>query len=291
MSAAFWVQIVVNGLLLGGVYALSALAFSIEWGVLNIVNLAHGAFIMLGAYLSWMLFVSPLHIDPFVSIPVNFAVFAGLGFVMQRYVINRVMRGQFFLSLLLTFGIQYILTNIGILFWTADPRAVTPGYSGLSLSVGTLTIPYVRLAMLVVALALTAALVWFMTRTRLGRAIDATGMNLDAASLMGVRLPVIFALTMALGSGLAGIAGAVYSVNFPFTPQIGADLTLKAAVVTCLGGLGTAYGPLLGGLALGMVESVASVVIGSGAVDATSFVILVLILVIRPSGISGRVTA
>jgi len=288
---AFWTQIVVNGLLLGGVYALSALAFSIEWGVLNIVNLSHGAFIMLGAYLTWMLFESPARLDPFLSIPINFAVFAALGFLMQRYVINRVMRGQFFLSLLLTFGIQYILTNLGILAWTADPRAVAPAYGGLSLSLGALTIPYVRLAMLAVALVLTAALVWFMTRTRLGRAINATGMDLNAASLMGVRLPVIFAITMALGSGLAGVAGALYSVNFPFTPQIGTDLTLKAAVVTCLGGLGNAYGPLLGGLVLGMVESVASVVIGSGAVDATSFVILVLILVIRPRGLSGRVTA
>jgi branched-chain amino acid transport system permease protein len=284
----FWLQIVINGLLLGGVYALSALAFSLEWGTLNIVNLAHGSFIMLGAYLSWTLFVSRLHLDPLLSVPVNFATLFILGYAMQRYVINRVMRGQFFLTLLLTFGIDYILSNAGILAWTTDPRTVIPSYGSTSIVIGALAIPYVRLIVFVVALALTAALAAFMSRTRVGRAINATGMDLDAASLMGVRLPAIFALTMGIGSGLAGVAGALYSLNFPFTPQIGGDLTLNAFVVTCLGGLGNTYGPLLGGLVLGVVESVATVTIGSGAVDAVAFVILVLILVLRPHGLGGR---
>ncbi|HXX37837.1 MAG TPA: branched-chain amino acid ABC transporter permease [bacterium] len=287
----FWLQIVVNGLLLGGVYALSALAFSLEWGILNIVNLAHGSFIMLGAYVTWMLFTSPLHLDPFASVPIDFAALAGLGFVMQRFLLNRVMRGEFFLTLLLTFGIDQVLVNVGILLWTADPRAVAPSYSSVSLAVGALTIPYTRLAVLIVALAITVVLARFMHHSRLGRAINATGMDLDAANLMGVRLPFVFALTMGLGCGLAGIAGALYSLNFPFSPQIGGDLTLRAFVVTCLGGLGNMYGPLLGGLALGMVESVATVVAGSGAVDATAFVILVLILALRPRGLSGRAAA
>lgn len=287
----FWLQIVANGLLLGGVYALSAVAFSLEWGVLNIVNLAHGSFIMLGAYLTWMLFTSPLRVDPLLSAPVDFALLGGLGFLMQRLLLNRVMRGQFFLTLLLTFGIDQVLVNTGILLWTADPRAVTPAYSSRSLALGALTIPYTRLAVLAVSVGITVALASFMRHTRLGRAINATGMDLDAASLMGVRLPVVFALTMGLGCGLAGLAGAFYSLNFPFSPQIGGDLTLRAFVVTCLGGLGNMYGPLLGGLALGMVESVASVVVGSGAVDATAFVILVLILALRPQGLGGRAVA
>jgi len=286
-----WPQIVINGLLLGGVYALSALAFSLEWGILNIVNLAHGSFIMLGAYITWMLLTSPLHLDPLLSIPIDFAVLAVLGFLMQRYLLNRVMRGQFFLTLLLTFGIDYVLVNIGILLWTADPRAVITSYSATSLAIGALTIPYTRVAVLAAALVMTVALARFMHHTRLGRAINATGMDLDAASLMGVRLPIVFALTMGLGCGLAGVAGALYSVNFPFSPQIGGGLTLRAFVVTCLGGLGNIYGPLLGGLVLGMVESVASVVIGSGAVDAAAFIMLVFILALSPRGLGGRVTA
>ena len=288
---SIWPQIVVNGLLLGGVYALSALAFSLEWGILNIVNLAHGSFIMLGAYITWMLLTSPLHLDPLLSIPIDFAALAALGFLMQRYLLNRVMRGQFFLTLLLTFGIDYVIVNVGILLWTADPRAVIAPYSAANVSIGAVTIPYTRLAVLAAALVMTAALARFMHHTRTGRAINATGMDLDAASLMGVRLPLVFALTMGLGCGLAGIAGALYSINFPFSPQIGGSLTLRAFVVTCLGGLGNVYGPLLGGLVLGMVESVASVVVGSGAVDAAAFVMLVLILALRPRGLGGRVTA
>ena len=286
-----WPQIIINGLLLGGVYALSALAFSLEWGILNIVNLAHGSFIMLGAYITWMLLTSPLHLDPLLSIPIDFAVLAVLGFLMQRYLLNRVMRGPFFLTLLLTFGIDYILVNIGILLWTADPQSFSVSYSAISLAIGALTIPYTRIAVVAAAVVLTVALARFMHRTRLGRAINATGMDLDAASLMGVRLPIVFALTMGLGCGLAGVAGALYSINFPFDPQIGGSLTLRAFVVTCLGGLGNVYGPLVGGLVLGMVESVASVLIGSGAVDAAAFVMLVLILALRPRGIGGRVTA
>ena len=145
---SIWPQIVVNGLLLGGVYALSALAFSLEWGILNIVNLAHGSFIMLGAYITWMLLTSPLHLDPLLSIPVDFAVLAALGFLMQRYLLNRVMRGQFFLTLLLTFGIDYVIVNVGILLWTADPRAVIAPYSAANVSIGAVTIPYTRLAVL-----------------------------------------------------------------------------------------------------------------------------------------------
>jgi branched-chain amino acid transport system permease protein len=287
----FWAQILINGLLLGGVYALSSLAFSLEWGVLNIVNLAHGSFIMLGAYLTWLLFTSRLHLDPFLTIPLDFAAMFVLGYLMQRFIINRVMRAEFFLTLLLTFGIDYIISNVGILIWSANPRGVSPAYGGASIAVGGVTIPFVRLAVFVLALALTLALVWFMNRTRTGRAINATGMDLDAASLTGVRLPRIFALTMGLGCGLAGVAGAMYSLNFPFTPQIGGDLTLKAFVVTCLGGLGNMYGPLVGGIVLAMVEAVSTVVFGSGIVDAVAFVLLVLILVLRPTGLGGRVTA
>lgn len=288
---AFWSQIMVNGLLLGGVYALSSLPFSLEWGVLNIVNLAHGSFIMLGAYITWMLFRSVIHMDPFVSIPVDFVAMFIVGYLMQRYIINRVMRGLFFLTLLLTFGIDYLLSNLGIVFWSADPRAVSPAYSGSSLILGPVSVPYARLADLVLAIILTIGLVWFMRRTRIGRAIDATGMDLDAASLMGVRLPSTFALTMGLGCGLAGVAGAMYSINFPFTPQVGAEITLTAFVVTCLGGLGNMYGALLGGLVLGVVESAASVIFGSGSVDAVAFIILVLILVLRPQGLGGRASA
>jgi branched-chain amino acid transport system permease protein len=273
------------------VYALSALAFSLEWGVLNIVNLAHGSFIMLGAYFTWMLFNGGLHLDPFLSVPVDFAAMFVMGYLMQRHVINRVMRGQFFLTLLLTFGIDFLISNVGLLVWSADPRGITPRYASASLTLGPITVPYMRLVELLVAVALTVALVWFMRRTRIGRAIDATGMDLDAASLMGVRLPSIFALTMGLGCGVAGVAGALYGLNFPFTPQIGPDLTLTSFVVTCLGGLGNMYGALLGGLLLGVVESAASVVFGSGSVDAVAFIILVLILVARPQGLGGRASA
>ncbi|MDI6895404.1 MAG: branched-chain amino acid ABC transporter permease [Bacillota bacterium] len=288
MSSLFALQVVINGVLLGGIYGLSALAFSLIWGVMNIINLAHGVLILMGSYVAWELW-SRLGIDPFLSVPLNLGLFFLIGYVLQRRLINLVIRAPVFMTLLLTFGIEYCLINIAHLIWHADYRMISPEYAGMGVRLEGLTVPYVRLGALAMVVALSVGLALFMSRTRLGRAIRATAMDLDAARLMGVRPAVVYAVTMGLGAALAGTAGSLYSVSYPFTPDMGGLLTLKSFVVTVLGGLGNMYGPLLGGLVLGLVESASAVALGAGWVNAVSFGLLVAVLLVRPTtGLFGR---
>src|SRR3984893_2274920 len=186
MSGSELGQIAVNALLLSGILALVALGFSLVWGIMNIVNLSHGAFIVLGAYLTFWMYAL-WKIDPFVSIPISMAVMVGLGFAIQRVLINQVIRAPLLATFLLTFGLEILIVNLLNYFFKADLRSVTTSYTGTGFDLGPVRVPYIRLAALGVALLLVLALGAFLSRTRLGRAIRATGMDLDAARLTGVR--------------------------------------------------------------------------------------------------------
>jgi branched-chain amino acid transport system permease protein len=198
-------QDLVNGLLAGGILAVVALGFSLVWGIMNIINLAHGAFIMLGAYITYVLFTA-LHVDPFLSVPVSFAVMFGFGYVVQRLVINRVVRAPVLTTFLLTFGLSLLLVNLALLVFSGDARAVTPAYSGTNFTLAGITVPYVKLWTLVAALAITACMYLWLMRSRLGRAVRATAMDVGAAQLSGVRVATLYAVVFGLGAGLAGAA-------------------------------------------------------------------------------------
>lgn len=170
IGAQVVLQDTINGLLLGGTYATLAVGFSLVWGVLNVVNLAHGALVMLGAYLTYWLFTT-YHVDPLLSLPFCAATLFALGYGLQRLVINQVIRASFLVTFLLTFGLDLLITNLALAAWTADVRSVTTGYSGSYLALGPLAVPTVRLAGLVVALVVAAALSWVLTRTQFGIAI------------------------------------------------------------------------------------------------------------------------
>jgi branched-chain amino acid transport system permease protein len=280
-------QSVVNGLLLGGVYGCVGLGFSLVWGVTNVINLAHGALIMLGAYVAFWAF-REVHLDPFLAVPIAVVVIGAFGYLIQRYVVNWVVRSGVFMTLILTFGLQLMLIDGALFAFTADYRAVTPGYSGAGVEIGPVVVPYVRLAIFAVSLALTGVLHLFMTRTRTGNAIRATALNRDAAQLVGVDIGQIYAITFAVGAGLAGAAGALLSMLYAITPTMGQPMLGKAFVVACLGGLGTMWGSLIGGLILGLAETVGAGVVGASFQQALSFGLLVLILVVRPEGIAGK---
>lgn len=200
-------QVLANGLLLGGLYAVMALGLALVWGVLNIVNLAHGSFIMLGAYCSWHLFHT-LHIDPFLGLPITAAVMFAVGYVVQRGLLNLIVRAPMFNTLLLTFGLDVVLTYLAQLAFSADFRAINPAYAGNQVHVGPVVLPVVRLGAFAVALALTLGMWLALLHTRLGRAIRATAQNLVAARLYGVEPRQLYALTFAIGIALAGTAGA-----------------------------------------------------------------------------------
>ncbi|HEY5366868.1 MAG TPA: branched-chain amino acid ABC transporter permease [Casimicrobiaceae bacterium] len=282
-------QVLVNGVLLGGLYALMALGLALVWGVLNIVNLAHGAFIMLGAYVCYFLFTG-LGLDPFAALPLTAIALFAFGYLIQRCVLNLVIRAPMFNTLLITFGIDVVLTFLAQIFFSADFRTINPDYAGDNFALFGATVPLVRVLAFAVALGLTLILWAFLARARMGRAIRATAQNLVAARLYGVEPRRIYALTFALGAGLAGTAGGLYGVVSQVNPYIGASLTAKSFAIAIIGGLESPLGVLVGGLFLGIVESLTSLYIGPTYTDVASFGILVLVLIVRPSGLLGRTT-
>lgn len=280
-------QILVNGILLGGLYAVMAQGLALVWGVLNIVNLAHGTFIMLGAYTSWYLYTY-LGIDPFLGLPLTAAILFVLGYALQRGLLNLVMRAPMFNTLLITFGLEVVLTYLAQLAFSADFRTINPPYSGHNYTFGPITMPMVRLGAFSVALALTLAMWLFLLHSRLGRAIRATAQNLVAARLYGVEPRHLYAVTFGIGLALAGAAGGLYGTVSQINPYIGATLTAKCFAIAIIGGLDNPLGVMVGGLFLGIVESLTTLYIGPTFPDVASFGILVLVLFLRPSGLLGR---
>ena len=275
-----------NGLLQGFIFALIGLGFSMVWGILNIVNLAHAAFIMLAAYLTYFLWAGP-GIDPFVGLPLTMVALFGLGYLVQSQVINLVMRASVLTTFLLTFGIEALVVNVGLRLWTADNRQTKPFYANTSMVLGDLHLPYTQLGAVAVALALTLALYLFLDRTRTGSSIRAVGQNRVAASLMGIDLARTYSLTFAISASLAGAAGALLSTTSAFSPGSFGIFNILAFSVVVLGGLGSIPGALVGGLVFGLVNEFA----GTYALEEREvvvFAILIVVLVTRPTGLLGK---
>ena len=292
-------QDLVNGILAGGILAVVALGFSLVWGIMNIINLAHGAFIMLGAYATYQLF-TVFHVDPFLSLPVSFVLLFALGYLIQRYIMNWVARAPVLTTFLLTFGLSLLIVNIALNVWTGDTRGVTTAYSGANFTLGDVTVPWAKLFTLLAALAITGVMQLWLTRSKTGRAIRATSMDIGAAQLSGVRVTEIYAIVFGLGAGLAGVAGTLISLSYALNPSMGDLFLVKAFVVCVLGGLGSVPGALVGGLVYGIVEAFATQIditvggqhiSGSGLQDAIALVVLLIVLIVRPTGIMGKATA
>ena len=281
------IQVLINGVLLGGFYAIMALGLALVWGVLNIVNLAHGAFIMLGAYLSWYLYQYG-GIDPFIGLPLNAVIMFAVGYAIQRGLLNLVVRAPMFNTLLITFGIEVVLTYLAQLVFSADFRTINPPYAGNNITLGSIVIPDVRLFAFGAAIVLTLAMWVFLLRTKLGRAIRATSQNLIAARLYGVEPRHLYAMTFGIGIGLAGAAGALYGVTSQVNPYIGASLTAKSFAISIIGGLENPLGVIVGGLALGTIESLALLYVGATFGDVATFSVLVLVIIVRPTVLLGR---
>jgi branched-chain amino acid transport system permease protein len=284
------IQFVLDGLLVGGVYAAVGIGFALVWGIMNVINLAHGALIMLGAYVTFWLFRLG-GVDPFLSIPVSMLVLFGLGWLIQRFLINSVIRAPMLMTFLMTFGLELIIVDLALNFFSADNRSVQTPYSGAHWEVGSIIIPQVHLYTLLIALALAVLLQLFLVRTRTGNAIQATSMDLDAARLVGIKIDRIYALTFALGAAAAGAAGSLISLNYSINPGAGEFYTPIAFVVCVLGGLGTINGALIGGLTFGVVQSLSQAFIGPAYQNAIAFGLLIVVLVLRPAGILGAKAA
>jgi branched-chain amino acid transport system permease protein len=281
------IQAVINGILFGAVYAMIGIGFSLVWGVMGIVNLAHGSFIMIGAYLSFTLF-AVYQVDPFMSIPIVMAVLFVLAYGVQRFLINRVVRGPSFITLTFTFGLQILIANICLLIWKADFRSVKLSYSGEGLEMGGIVIPQVRFGIFGVAILLSILFYFFMRKTRTGIAINATALNYEGARTVGIDVNNIYAVTFALSAALAGAAGALMLPITSMNPFFGGDIINKAFVISVLGGLGSTAGALVGGMALSLAETLGTVFLRSAAQELIGFVFFVAVLVFRPQGLLGK---
>jgi branched-chain amino acid transport system permease protein len=280
-------QILVNGVLLGGLYGLMALGMGLVWGVLNIVNLAHGALIMLGGYCVYFLYTGA-GLDPFLALPVAMAALFAFGWAVQRWILSRVVRAAMLNTLLVTFGLDVVLTYLAQLAFSADLRTINPPYAGDHLDVGDVTIPLAPLAGFAVAVLLASALGLLLERTRTGRAVRATAQNLGAARLYGIDPRRIYALTFGTGAALAGAAGGLYGMVSQITPYVGVTLTAKSFVVAILGGLASPVGVLAGGVALGVAEAATALYLDPTYVNVIGFGLLVVLLVLRPARLFER---
>ena len=283
-----FIQAVINGLMLGGFYALMVLGFSIVWGVMGVINLAHGEFLMAGAYSAWYM-SERFGWEPLASLVIVFIGFFVIGYILQRILINRVIDRPHLISLLVTFGLAIIMSNTFKLIFTATPRSVETYFSGFW-PVGGVTVPITKTIIFVMALLIMGGLYLFLQYTRMGKSIRAAAQNREAARIVGIEISLAYAMTFAICIGITGMAGALISPVQPVFPFMGAPLTLKAFAITAMAGLGSIPGALVGGLVLGLIETfVATYVpgVGTNLGVVSSYVILVAVLVLRPQGLFG----
>jgi branched-chain amino acid transport system permease protein len=282
-----FLQNLINGLLLGGLYVCIAIGFSLVWGVLNIINMIHGSLIVLGSYLAFYAFTAA-GISPFVAPVLVMPAMFALGYALQRGLLNRVMGRPVLISFTLTFGLDLILSNLMLYTFTADFRRVVFEKPFKALVVDGLVIPMDRVFAMGLALLLTLLFYLLLNRSRIGRAIVAVRNDREAAVLMGVNVEQIYAITFGIGAAFAGAAGCLMSVVFPISPVESGLFLGKAFVVCVLGGLGGISGALVGGLALGVIESLGVMAAGPEHPVLIGFLVLLAVLIVKPTGIVGK---
>jgi branched-chain amino acid transport system permease protein len=280
-------QVVISGLLAGSIYAMVALGLGLIFGVMRVLNVAHGPLMMLGAYTTFWLF-QRFGLNPYLSILLSMPLLFLVGLALQRFLVRRVVDAPELSSLLLTFGVSIALVNVAQLAFTSDLRSVE--YLTGSFLVGPFALSKPRLAACAFAIAITVASFVFLRATRLGKAIRAVSQSREVAQVCGIDVQRIHLLAFGLGSALAAAGGSLVAVMVAIQPEMGQVYTFKSFLVIVLGGAGNYPGALLGGLLLGLVEQLSSLFLTAQVNEAVAYVLLVLVLLIRPTGLlKGRV--
>ncbi|OGO17861.1 MAG: hypothetical protein A2Z02_00785 [Chloroflexi bacterium RBG_16_48_7] len=277
---------IIIGLLYGGLYAMIALGLSMVFGVMRLINLAHGDLVILGSYLSFTLW-SYLGFDPIVSLILTIPVLFGLGFVIQQYLMRRAFAISAEAPLIIAFGISLILQNFNQIIWQPQSRGISTTYSMASFNIGPAQFPVSYLLDFVVALVVMLVLREFLRRTYMGRAITAASQDNKAAQLMGVNTRMIYGFAFAIAMISAAIAGTFLGMTFPFTPLSGTQFLIIAFGVVIIGGLGSLFGTFLGGLILGLVQTLAGYFFGAAAQMFFVYLAVLIVLAIRPQGLLG----
>ncbi len=282
-----FLQSLTSGILVGGVYALIGIGLTIIFGVMRIINFAHGDLLMIGMYLTFFLF-KLTGIDPFVSVLVSIPILFLWGAFLQKTIINRVLGALPQNQILLTIGLGLIMSNTVMLLFTSDYRILTTRYSSSSFDIGPISISSPLAISFAITAAITAALYWFLMMTDTGQAVRATAQDREAAQLMGINVKRMSVIAFGLGTALAGTAGALISPTYYIFPQVGGAFTLKAFVIVVLGGMGSVVGATLGGVVIGATESLAAAYVSSGLKELFVYVLFLLILLFKPAGLLGK---
>jgi branched-subunit amino acid ABC-type transport system permease component/ABC-type branched-subunit amino acid transport system substrate-binding protein len=281
-------QTLASGLLTGGIYALIGIGLTIVFGVMRVVNFAHGALVMVGMYATYFLFTHS-RLDPFLSLIVVIPGMFFIGVILQRILIAPVLRAPELNQILLTEGISIVLINTALLLFTSNYLTMTTSYAGAAFHLGDVSLSKPQIGAFLIAVIITGAVYLFLVRTSIGRQIRATAQDSEGARLLGINIKRIQALTFGLGVAAAGAAGSLLMpIYYRVEPNAGSPFTLKAFVVVVLGGMGSVTGALVGGIVLGIAEAMGAVYVATGYKDAVAFVIFLMVLTLKPSGLLGK---
>ena len=279
-------QSLVSGLLMGGVFALIAIGLTLIFGVMDIINFAHGEFVMLGMYFSYFLF-GLVGIDPYVSILLGIPLFFLFGVLIQKALIERVMGARLQIQILLTLGLMLFLQNSALFLWGSDFRSIKVGYSLSTFNLGPILFSFPRFVAFIVALAFVALLYIFLRKSDIGRAIRACAVEKDGAYLVGINVKRIFQLAFGIGIACAGAAGSILLPFFYLSPEVGGVFVVNAFIIVVLGGMGNFPGALVGGLIIGIAEAMGEAFLPGSLKQVVSFVIFILIMYFKPTGLMG----
>ncbi|HNZ08468.1 MAG TPA: branched-chain amino acid ABC transporter permease [Bacillota bacterium] len=280
------IQTIVNGLLLGSIIALVAIGIAIIRGVMDMVNFAQGEFLMLGMYASYWINVK-WNLDPLVSAPITIALMFILGVIVYKVLIARVIEAPMLAQMLLTFGLSIVLVNVGLFLWGSQFKTIPNVLVKGTISIGGVMVSLNALVPALVSLLMAGAVYWFLMKTRMGRAFQATSMNKKAAALVGIDTQTVYALAFGLAAACAGLAGSVLSISYYIFPGVGSVFNLYAFVAVCLGGFGSIPGAFIGGLMIGVSDSLAGFYISAAFKYVVAFGIYLVTVIFKPKGLFG----
>lgn len=280
-------QILVNGILFGSMYGVAAIGLSLIFGSMEIIFIAQGAVIVLAAYVTYFVYTAT-GLDPYFCLLLCLPLFMGLGWLFYMGLFDRVAGAGKNPSLLLAFGLMVLLESLMAVAFTPNPRAIKTTYTAMGIALGPIQISFTRLMVFFINIVTSVSVFLFMKKTLWGKSVRAASEDMGAAALLGISPRRVRGLTFALGLGLAGIAGVATATTYPFDPYFGFLFSIKALIAVAIGGLGSVGGALLGGIVLGLIESIGSYLIGGGWADAVSYAAFLLLIMGRPQGLFGR---
>ena len=287
MGPSIFAQAIISGLLIGGIYALIGIGLTLIAGVMNIINFAHGDLIMIGMFLTYWLHAL-YGVDPYFSLLIMVPVFFLIGVVIQKFLITPVLSAPDTSQLFLTIGLSLVLQNLALMLWKSNFRMITTPYTGSAIILGEVFISTPRLASFIAAVSLTVIFFAFLTRTKMGRAIRATAQSREISSLVGVNVHRTYMIAMGIGTACAGTAGALLITFSVLSPTVGTDFGLIAFLAIILGGMGSFTGALIGGLIIGLTQSLGTIYIGMGYSELATLALFILILIFKPSGLFSK---